>query len=142
MAFMMVYGMEVYNHAIINKKLTNELFMLPAVQLVLLMLTVIVLESFIGGPLARKLAFRLVDLEKDKPITVILKVQTITVCIMCPIMSLVAAIVFKGGFSPQLLEKWAQTVAINFPMAFCWQVFVAGPLVRLSVRSIAKVLKI
>jgi hypothetical protein len=54
----------------------------------------------------------------------------VMVCCMCPLMSLVATIVFKGGFNGQLAATWAQTLALNFPMAFCWQIFVAGPLVR------------
>ena len=136
MSFIMVYGMEVYNNAIINKGMTNELFILPVGQLVILMIVVIVLETFIGGPLARMLAFRLVDPERDRPIIVILIIQIMTVCMMCPMMSLVATIVFKGGFSTQIVAKWVQTVATNFPMAFSWQVFIAGPLVRLIVHTV------
>lgn len=130
MSFVMVYGMEVYNNAIINKGLTNALFLLPFGEVVLLMIAVIVLETFIGGPLARKMAFRLVNPAKDRPIAVIIVIQIMTVCMMCPMMSFVATLVFKGGMSNQVFSKWIQTVAINFPMAFCWQIFVAGPLVR------------
>ena len=130
MSFVMVYGMEVYNNAIINKGLTNALFLLPFSEIVLLMIAVIVLERFIGGPLARKMAFKLVNPAKDRPIAVIIAIQIMTVCMMCPMMSFIATLVFKGGFSTQIFAKWVQTVAVNFPMAFCWQIFVAGPLVR------------
>lgn len=136
MSFTMVYGMEVYNNSIINKGMTNSLFILSGGEVVMLMIVVIVLETFIGGPLARKLAFRLVNPKKDRPIVVILVIQTMTICMMCPMMSLVAAIVFKGGFSAQIIAKWVQTVATNFPMAFCWQIFIAGPLVRLIVPTV------
>lgn len=142
MSFFMVYGMEVYNEAIINKGMTNSLFLLSVLKILPLMLTVIVLETFIGGPLARKLAFRLINPENSRPFALILTVQVMTVCLMCPMMSLVAAVVFKGGFCSQLPAKWVQTVAINFPMAFCWQIFVAGPIVRLIVRGFSKSLKI
>lgn len=141
MSFMMVYGMEVYNGALIHKGLTNAIFLLPVGELILLMLTVIVLETLIGGPLARRLAFRLVDPGKDRPIAVILVVQIMTVSIMCPMMSLVATIIFKGGFSTQIFVKWVQTIAMNFPMAFCWQIFIAGPLVRLIIGLFAAVTK-
>ena len=141
MSFMMVYGMEVYNGAIIHKGLTNALFLLPVGELLLLMLAVIVLETLIGGPLARRLAFRFVDPEKDGPIAVILVVQIMTVSIMCPIMSLVATIIFKSGLGTQIFAKWMQTLAMNFPMAFCWQIFIAGPLVRLIVGRFAPVTK-
>ncbi len=137
MSFFMVYGMEVYNRAVLNKGMTNELFLLPVGELAVLMMIVIALETLIGGPLARKLAFRLVDPQNDRPFAVILTIQIMTVCMMCPMMSLVAAIAFKGGFTAQTAAKWVQTVAVNFPMAFCWQIFVAGPLVRLIVRTVS-----
>jgi len=35
-----------------------------------------------------------------------------------------------------LVSKWIQTIATNLPMAFCWQLLVAGPLVRLAFRKI------
>ena len=137
MSFAMVYGMEVYNGAIKNKGLNNSSFLLPVGELVLLMLTVVVLETLIGGPLARRIAFtKIVNPQKDKPLLVILAVQTMTVCVMCPMMSLMATLVFKGGFSSQIVATWIQTVAVNFPMAFCWQIFIAGPLVRLTVRTV------
>lgn len=134
----MVYGMEVYNNAIIHKGVTFASFFLPAGELVMLMMIVIGIETFIGGPLARKLAFRLVNPETEKPIAVILAIQIMTVCFMCPMMSFVAVLVFKGGFSTQIAIKWVQTVAINFPMAFCWQIFIAGPLVRRIVGTVSR----
>ncbi|SMC72446.1 DUF2798 domain-containing protein [Papillibacter cinnamivorans] len=130
MSFVMVYGMEVYNSAILHRGLTNALFLLPMGEVLILMAVVMGLETFIGGPLARRLAFGLIDPSKDRPIAVILAIQIMTVCIMCPIMSLVATIAFKGGLDPQAAAIWVQTVAINFPMALCWQLFIAGPLVR------------
>ena len=137
MSFTMVYGMEVYNSAFINGRLTNSQFLLPVGQVLLLMLTVILLETLIGGPIARRLAFKMVNQEESKPILVILAIQVMTVCVMCPIMSMVSSIVFKCGFSSELPRVWVQTVGFNFPMALCWQIFVAGPLTRLIVRSLA-----
>ncbi len=133
MSFIMVYGMEVYNSALRNGGMTNSQFLLPVGQVIWLMLTVIVLETLIGGPIARKMAFNMANPKESKPILVILAVQIMTVCVMCPMMSLVASIVFKCGFSRELPAVWVQTAAINFPMAFCWQIFVAGPLTRIIV---------
>ncbi|MFR1378134.1 DUF2798 domain-containing protein [Clostridium neonatale] len=48
-----------------------------------------------------------------------------TVCCMCPMMSLVATILFKG-VDVEFFAKWIQTVVIGFPMALCWQIFIAG----------------
>ena len=88
------------------------------------------LELFIVGPLAKKLAFRLVQPGMDKMIFIVLAISAITVCLMCPLMSLAAADLFKGGLQPELLSVWIQTTAFNFTMALCWQIFFAGPLVR------------
>ena len=88
-----------------------------------------VLEMLIAGPLSKKLAFRMVTPGKDKMILVILAISAMTVCLMCPMMSLAATILFKGVDS-QLPAKWIQLTVMNFPMALCWQIFIAGPLVR------------
>ena len=69
----------------------------------------------------------------DKPVFVILAISCMIVCLMCPMMSLVATILFKNPGS-QIVAVWLQTAAMNFPMALCWQVFFAGPLVRLVFR--------
>lgn len=130
MAFVMVYGMEVYNTSLIHGGLSNSVFGMPVGELLMLGVIVFILEKVIGGPLARKLAFKLVDPEKDRPIVIILAISIMTVCCMCPMMSLVATILYKGVDS-EIVAKWIQTTAVNFPMALCWQIFIAGPLVRL-----------
>ena len=54
---------------------------------------------------------------------------------MCPAMSFVATALFQHPGS-ELLSAWVQTTALNFPMALCWQIFFAGPLVRLVFRTL------
>ena len=54
------------------------------------------------------------------------------VCIMCPIMSLVATVLFK---EPSF-GTWVHTFGCNFPMALCWQMFYCGPLARFLFRLI------
>ena len=49
---------------------------------------------------------------------------------MCPMMSFVAIVLIKRAFGTQIISVWIQTTIINFPMAFFWQIFFAGPLVR------------
>ena len=97
---------------------------------------VFLIENLFGGPLARKLAFRLVNPKKDKEFFIILAIQIMTVCTMCPSMSLVASILFKGALKGHFLAIWIQTVAINFPMALIWQIFICGPLDRLFYRKV------
>ena len=54
---------------------------------------------------------------------------------MCPLMSFAATILFKNAGS-QFVAVWLQTTAMNFPMAFFWQLIYAGPIVRFIFRHI------
>ena len=56
-------------------------------------------------------------------------ISAITVCFMCPIMSFIATVLFQG-VNRDLIANWLQISVRNFPMALCWQIFYAGPLVR------------
>ena len=47
----------------------------------------------------------------------------------------VAPLAFKRPPAGELVATWLQTVALNFPMALLWQLFVAGPAVRAVVRA-------
>ena len=61
---------------------------------------------------------------------------SLTVCLMCPAMSLIASLLFKDYSSVGLIATWLQTAALNFPMALAWQIFFGGPLGRLVFRLI------
>ena len=133
MVIVMVYAMVVYNISIDKGGVTNEVFVLAFGELILMGIVGFILEMLVAGPLAKKLAFQLVTPGKDKMIYIILAISSMTVCLMCPMMSLVATVLFKG-FNSQLLANWIQTTVLNFPMALCWQIFFAGPFVRLLFR--------
>ena len=130
MAFLMVYAMICYNISLNIGGMSNQVFLMAFGELPIMGIVAFFLELFIVGPLAKKLAFRLVQPGMDKMIYIVLAISAITVCLMCPLMSLAAAVLFKGGLQPELLSVWIQTAALNFPMALCWQIFFAGPLVR------------
>lgn len=51
-------------------------------------------------------------------------------------MSMVATLAFKQPPVDELIATWLQTVALNFPMALLWQLFIAGPAVRAAVRRV------
>ena len=57
-----------------------------------------------------------------------------TVCLMCPMMSFVATVLFKGVDS-QIIAKWLQTSALNFPMALCWAGVLCGTVRAFSVQK-------
>lgn len=130
MVIVMVYAMVVYNIAIDKGGLTNEIFILAFRELIIMGVVGFILEMVVAGPLAKRLAFRLVTPGQDKMIYIILAISSMTVCLMCPMMSLVATVLFKG-IDAQMFSNWVQTTALNFPVALCWQIFFAGPFVRM-----------
>ena len=129
MVFVMVYAMICYNIALNKGGMTNEVFLLAFHELVLMGPIAFILDFFLYGSLSQKMAFRIVTPGVDKPILLILAISSITVCLMCPTMSLAATLLFKEAGS-EWIAVWFQTTALNFPMAFFWQIFFAGPLVR------------
>ena len=66
---------------------------------------------------------------QDRPIFITLAISSMIVCIMCPIMSFIATLLFAHAGN-QLIAAWIQKTFMNFPVAFFWQIFIAGPLVR------------
>ena len=79
--------------------------------------------------LATMLAFRLVNPIEDKPVFVTLAICSMIVCLMCPVMSLIATVLFAHPGN-QVIAVWLQKFALNFPMALCWQIFFGGVFVR------------
>ncbi len=57
-AFAMVYGMELYNQALMAGGLATELFLVPFGDMVPLMAAVIVLEALVGGKVAHHCTFK------------------------------------------------------------------------------------
>jgi hypothetical protein len=137
MAFVMVYVMICYNISLNKGGMSNEVFLLAFHELIIMWPVAFVLEMFVVERLAQKLAFRIVTPGQDKPIFITLAISSMIVCLMCPMMSLVATILFKNA-GKEFVAVWLQTTALNFPVAFFWQIFFAGPLVRLIFRTIFK----
>ena len=130
MVFVMVYAMVCYNIALAMGGLSNSVFLLAFRELPLMIPLAFVLDFVIVGPIAKKITFSKFNPEKDNPIFIILSISICSVWLMCPLMSLAATIIFKGGFQKEMISIWLQTTALNYPMATFWQLFVAGPLVR------------
>lgn len=129
MAFVMVYAMICYNISLSMGGMSNQVFLMAFGELPIMWPVAFVLELLVVERLAQKLAFRLVTPGKDKPWMITVAISSMIVCLMCPMMSLVATILFKApGW--ELPAVWVQTTIANFPMALFWQIFLAGPLVR------------
>lgn len=107
-----------------------NIFVAALSELPIMCVAAFLLDTFIAGPLAKKIAFKLVNHKEDKPIFIILAISVLSVWLMCPMMSFVAIVLIKRAFGTQIISVWIQTTIINFPMAFFWQLFAAGPLVR------------
>ena len=135
MVVVMVYAMVCYNIALDFGEVNNTVFVAAFSKLWYMGLIAFVLELFVVGPLAKKLAFRILNPRSHAPILLTLAISAITVCFMCPLMSLAATII-KQPAAADFFAVWVQTTACNFPMALCWQIFYAGPLVRLIFRML------
>ena len=132
MATVMVYGMVVYNVALNMGKVTEATFLAAVHELPVMVPVAFILEFFVVGRIARGLAFTVMKPD-DRPQFITYAISICICCIMCPIMSLVATILFK---ETKTLGTWIQTWAMNFPMAICYQMFYCGPFVRLIFRTI------
>lgn len=135
MAISMVYAMELYNLSMQNGAITYTLLVSALKDLIIMTPIVIIFEKLFVGRLARKCALRIFRPEKDNPFFLTILVSCFTMWMMCPLMSAVATLIFKHP-GIQFLPVWIDTVAHNFPMAFFWQLFFAGPLVRFLFRCI------
>ena len=136
MVIVMVYAMVCYNIALDFGTVNNTVFVAAFSELWYMGLIAFVLEIAVVGPIAKKIAFRIINPASQPPIIVTLFISAITVCFMCPIMSLAATLIIKQPQAIDFFSTWVQTTAMNFPMALCWQIFFAGPLVRLIFRGI------
>ena len=133
MAFVMVYAMICYNIAIECGGMTNHVFSAAFHEVLIMWPLAFLLEFFVVEKLSKKLAFRLVKPD-DKPIFILLSISSMIVCLMCPVMSFIATLLFMNP-GKEIIALWLQKTAQNFPMALCWQIFFAGPLVRLIFRQ-------
>lgn len=134
MATIMVYGMVVYNVALNTGSVTGETFLIAVHELPIMVPIAFVLEFFVVGKIAKGLAFSVMRPD-DRPAFITYAISICICCIMCPVMSLVATILFKDQ---KTFGTWIQTWAMNFPMAICYQMFYCGPFVRLIFRKLLK----
>ena len=132
MAAIMVYGMIVYNVALNMGGVSGETFLAALHELPIMAPIAFVLEFFVVGKLARMLAFTVIRPD-DRPQFITYAISICICCIMCPVMSLIATILFKDT---KTFGTFIQTWGMNFPMAILYQMFYCGPLVRLIFRCI------
>ena len=131
MATIMVYGMIVYNVALNTGGVTNATFLMALHEMPIMVPVACILEFFVVEKLATALAFTFMR-PTDRPPFITYAISLMIVCIMCPVMSLVATVLFK---EPSF-GMWVHTWDWNMPMALCWQMLYCGPLSRFIFRLV------
>lgn len=139
MVFVMVYAMICYNIALNTGGMDNSVFLAAFHELIIMGPIAFVLDFIIVSPFAKKKAVKMVNVKKDNPFHIVLAISFVSVAMMCPFMSFAATLLFKNAGS-NIVAVWLETTALNFPMALCWQIFYAGPLVRWIFGKISKVM--
>ena len=134
MVFCMVYCMTLYTISLNMGGLRYLCFGLALKEMWVEYVIVYLLAFFVTSNLAKKLAFRIVTPGKDKPIFIILSIQSFTVCLMVPMITLFATF-FHNGPIADWFPVWIQLACQCFPVAFCLQIFFVGPFVRLVFRT-------
>ena len=137
MVIVMVYAMVFYN--VINiEGSTNKAFLMAFKELPIMGIIGFLLEFLVIGKIAHKIAFKIFDPKKDKPIFITLAISCIIVAFMCPIMSFIGSVLFNYNGIENIVINWLSLAIKNFPMALFWQIFYAGPFVRFIFKKIFK----
>ena len=131
MATIMVYGMIVYNVALNTGGVTYATFLRALQEMPIMVPVACILEFFVVEKLATALAFTFMR-PTDRPQFITYAISLMIVAIMCPVMSLVATVLFK---EPSF-GMWVHTWGCNMPMALCWQMLYCGPLSRFIFRLV------
>ena len=106
MAFLMVYAMICYNISLNIGGMTNQVFLMAFGEMKIMWPAAIILEFFVVEKLSTMLAFRIVS-PQDKPIFITLAISSMIVCLMCPMMSFIATLLFPDG--TLLADFWCRS---------------------------------
>lgn len=135
-SFFMAFGMELYNNYLAFHTLNGSIVFGIMKDLWILIIAILILEKYIGHRFA---SFMTSKIQPEPGFKSILCMQTFTVLIMCPMMSLVATLLFKD-YSGHLFMTWLTTFLCNILFAYLLQVLIAGPLDRWILKSIRPIL--
>lgn len=130
MAAFMVYVMICYNISVATGGLDNWIFLEAFKEFAFMWIIAILLEFFLVGKIAHTVVFRVIDPKKQPGIIVTYAISIVIVTFMCPIMSFIATVFISKPDVSHFIVTWLQSMVISFPMAMCFQLFYAGPLVR------------
>lgn len=135
MVFCMVYCMTVYTVALGQGGLTASVFQTAIREMWLEYVIVFLLIFFLITRNAVKFAGQVIDPQKNSPILFTIAVQSFTVMMIVPAITLCATFL-HGGMTGSWFTQWLTTAALCFPAAYFLQVFFVGPLVRFLFRTL------
>lgn len=138
MVIVMVYAMVCYNIGIGMGEFNNKVFLMAFGELPIMGVIAFLIEFLFVGKIAKTITFKIINPKQTQPIFITLTISSLIVCFMCPLMSFVATILFNFNGIENLISTWLVIFVRNFPMALCYQIFYAGPFVRLVFRTIFK----
>ena len=127
MALLMVYGMELYNHALMSGELSARTLLSPFAELIPMAIAVLVVEGLLGGRIVAQILARIGGPERFN-ISAGVLMGFVTCVVMCPLMSMVATLVFKHPTFSTVASLWLGTFVRNLPFALAWALLVARPL--------------
>lgn len=130
MVAIMVTFMVTYNVSISMGGFSGEVLPIIAKAIWVPMIIAFIVENLFVGKAAKQIAFKVVDPRKSQPIFVTLAISAVTVCFMCPIMTLIATLLFEFPGWDMVIANWLKTFTLSFPAAMCWNIFYGGPLAR------------
>lgn len=133
-AWLMVYIMTLYNTVLVTGKFTNTTFWIALKGMWIEYVIIFLCAYFISSPIAKYLAFRVVQ-PGDRQIAIIIAIQIFTVVSQVALASILG--VYHGyGFTSQFIPNYLITYCKNFIMALPVQLFIAGPIARFIFRTI------
>ncbi len=138
MVVVMVYAMVCYNIAFDKGAMSGEVFSLALHELPIMGVVGFLLEFLFVGKLAQKITFKHFDPQSTRPFVITAMISSVTVAFMCPLMSLIASLLFNFTGASDIVPNFLQICVRNFPMALFWQLFYAGPFVRAVFRLLFK----
>lgn len=133
-AWLMVYGMTLYNLVLAMGSFTNSSFLLALKEMWLEYVIIFLYAYFISGPAAKKLAFRVVQ-PGDRPIAIILSIQVFTVLCQVALASILA-VWYGNGFTAQFVPDYLTAYCRNLLMAMPLQLLAVGPAARAVFRAV------
>ena len=131
MCFGMVLVMTVYN-LFLNGAIWEMTLIAGILEFLIGFIIALILDLFIVGPNAKKIAFKLITNKTNKLFTV-LTISTCMVIGMAFFMSIYGVVIanLANGFNARsIISDYLSVFGINFIMALPLQILIMGPLVR------------